>query len=923
MTGNALLKFLAASVALFAAVVGQAAPASAVTFKFSQSTGWVLGTATTDPGFPVSGRPNSTVSGVEFFQPSVNPDPTLHLGDNLPPANTFTTIGWGCTVGSALTCAAPDNSLAPTDPMLNDSRSSLRVLGLGGTYEVGVDDFVNITFLQHRNHVITGRTLKDVRVDSNLRIGTTGNFSDPDSIVVTFKETLNQQFLANCVTNHTGTNPATDVPCEDMFTFDFSSFQPQTFTHQGQQFQLEFRIANLSNAFFEFDSNTGQGTLFTAENVTSSINVQMKITAICSGSIGDVVWHDQNHNGKQDPGEPGINGVTVRLLDPNTNAVLATTVTAPSGLIGGTYQFTGLCAGDYKVVVDETTLPAGFTPTDSSAPGTDSTNDSNGSPALVTLALNNSSDQTIDFGYETPCTGSIGNFLWHDTNRNGIQDPGEPGIDGVTVKLKDSDGNQIAVTTTGPNGFYQFTGLCAGSYTVEVDSSTLPANFTPTTPNAPGSTTANDSSTSPVGVVLPTDTSTDDTVDLGFQSPCKGVIGNRIWLDLNGNGIQDAGEPGIQGAKVFLTLKNSNAVLQETTTDADGLYQFTGLCAGDYTVHVNDGVAPLSTLVLTTTNAPGSTTANDSNGNPADVTLANDATDLTIDFGYKSKCTGKIGDFVWKDTCGNGIQSYGEQGIPGVQLKLKLPDNTVIATTTTDAYGKYLFTGLCAGSYIVEIVPSTVPYGYVPTKSNAPGSTTSNDSNGSPAAVTLPANNTVNLTIDFGFKKGVTYKTYTQGGWGSDPNGNNPGSLLKYKFSYVYSGGYVKIGTSYKYLKFTSAYAIQNFLPAGGTPNKLTGYATNPTSSPAGVFAGQVLALKLNVDFSNKGIITSGLGNLKLASGPLQGKTVNQVLTLAMNVLGGDLSGLPAGLTISGLNDIVTKINENFDNGTVNNGFLI
>ena len=919
MAGKGLLKFIAASAALIAAAVGQAAPASAVTFKFSQSTGWVLGTATTDPGFPVAGRPTSDVSGVQFFQPSVNPDPTLHPGDNLPPAGTFTTIGWGCTVGSADNCAPAGNTVTPLDPMLNNSRSSLQVIGLGGTYEVGVDDFVNITFLQHRNHVITGRTLKDVQVDSNLRIGTTGNFSDPDSIVVTFKETLNQQFLANCATNHTGTS----TPCEDFFTFDFSSFQAQTFTHQGQQFQVEFRIANLNNAFFEFDPNTGQGTLFTAENVTSSLNVQMKITAVCSGSIGDVVWHDLNHNGKQDPGEPGINGVTVKLLDPNTNAVLATTVTGPSGLISGAYQFTGLCAGDYKVAVDEATLPTGFGPTAASAPGTDTTNDSNGSPALVTLALNNSSDQTIDFGYETPCSGSIGNFLWHDTNRNGIQDAGEPGIDGVTVKLTDSDGNQIAVTTTGPNGFYKFTGLCAGSYTVEVDSSTVPAGFTPTTPNAPGSTTSNDSSTSPVGVVLPTDTSTDETVDLGYQSPCKGVIGDRIWLDLNGNGIQDAGEPGIQGAKVFLTLKNSNAVLQETTTNADGLYQFTGVCAGDYTVHVNDGVAPLSTLVQTTTNAPGSTTANDSNGNPANVTLGNDATDVTIDFGYKSKCTGKIGDFVWKDICGNGIQSYGEPGIPGVQLKLKLPDNTVIATTTTDAYGKYLFTGLCAGSYIVEIVPSTVPYGYVPTKTNASGSTTSNDSNGSPAAVTLPANNTVNLTIDFGFKKGVKYVTYTQGGWGAPPNGHNPGSLLKDKFSYVYPGGYVKIGTSAKYLKFTSAYAIQNFLPAGGTANKLTSSATNPTSSPAGVFAGQVLALKLNVDFSNKGILTSGLASLKVASGPLQGKTVNQVLTLAMNVLGGDLSGLPAGLTISGLNDIVTKINENFDNGSVNNGFLI
>jgi len=57
----------------------------------------------------------------------------------------------------------------------------------------------------------------------------------------------------------------------------------------------------------------------------------------------------------------------------------------------------------------------------------------------------------------------MGDFVWNDANRNGIQDPGESGIDGVTVELRNPLTSAVlATTTTGPNGFYQFSGLCAG-----------------------------------------------------------------------------------------------------------------------------------------------------------------------------------------------------------------------------------------------------------------------------------------------------------------------------------------------------------------------------------------------------------------------------------------------------------------------------
>lgn len=164
------------------------------------------------------------------------------------------------------------------------------------------------------------------------------------------------------------------------------------------------------------------------------------------------------------------------------------------------------------------------------------------------------------------------------------------------------------------------------------------------------------------------------------------------------------------------------------------------------------------------------------------------------------------------------------------------------------------------------------------------------------------------------------YCTYTQGGWGSKTcgSGNNPGKLLSKNFCKIYSK-YVEIGIpgsgGYS-IKFTSAGEIADFLPAGGKAGKLKCDATNPNSTNAGVFAGQVLALQLNVDFSKAGYIKAGFGALKLfntGNSQLDGKTVTQVLAAANIALGG--GALPYGYTnISQLNDLVTKLNESFDN---------
>ncbi len=178
------------------------------------------------------------------------------------------------------------------------------------------------------------------------------------------------------------------------------------------------------------------------------------------------------------------------------------------------------------------------------------------------------------------------------------------------------------------------------------------------------------------------------------------------------------------------------------------------------------------------------------------------------------------------------------------------------------------------------------------------------------------------LTVTGGSGCSVTgFVTYSQGGWGTKPSGNNPGQLLVSNFGAVYPGGSVSIGGT-RSLTFTSAAAIQSFLPQGGTPASLTKSATNPTSSSAGNLAAQVLALRLAVDFSAAGKTKTGLGSLVMISGPFAGQTVIQILAVANAVLGGQTSALPSGMAVSTLNGIVESLNLNFHEGTVNNGLL-
>jgi hypothetical protein len=140
--------------------------------------------------------------------------------------------------------------------------------------------------------------------------------------------------------------------------------------------------------------------------------------------------------------------------------------------------------------------------------------------------------------------------------------------------------------------------------------------------------------------------------------------------------------------------------------------------------------------------------------------------------------------------------------------------------------------------------------------------------------------------------------------------------LLKNDFYVVYPPeptGFVEVGipgTTGFSMKFTSPDAVMNYLPAGGKPKALTADLTDPTSSPSGVFGGQVLALQLNVDFSTVGILPGGFGSLTLSGTgtPFDEMMVSEILAAANLALGG------GSLVDSTLNDLVSLLNQGFDN---------
>ena len=367
--------------------------------------------------------------------------------------------------------------------------------------------------------------------------------------------------------------------------------------------------------------------------------------------------------------------------------------------------------------------------------------------------------------YQTPPSpsttyASIQGIVWEDISQNGLFDNQEPRIAGIVVALYEAAVGEperlLASTTTTHSGNYQFSGLLPGQrYRVHVFLPNDNTYFTLQHVNGPGDELGSDSGTDSGTDSLAIDSDVDVTSGesdiivmnvnnpngflnaglIGFLDDKPSTMGSYVWLDRDGNGLQDVAESGTEPglANVKVELLDQNGVIQATAaTNNQGRYLFTPLDPGRYQVRFtrpitylvthsyvegglyssrdNDIMTPVWQPITATNQTQISLIQTNitTTAVTAQFDVGVNETLLNIDAGFAKPVS--LGDYVWLDSNEDGVQQMDEPGAADVQITLfSSQTSTALITTTTDATGHYAFAQLLPGEYYVQFHP---PPGY-------------------------------------------------------------------------------------------------------------------------------------------------------------------------------------------------------------------
>ena len=351
-------------------------------------------------------------------------------------------------------------------------------------------------------------------------------------------------------------------------------------------------------------------------------------------SISGYSYIDTNGNGSKNAGETvGVPGATITLTGTDYLSATVGPTTTTTGA-GGGYSFTNLLPGTYSVTE---TKPAGLTHTGAQVgTGSGSPAGTAGSDVLTqyvqTIAiLSNGSLQNYNFGHQGTV---LGGFVYVDLNNNGLKDPLEPGIPGVTVTLSGTalaGGSvcgyiascNVVTDSSGAFSFVNIPASDASGYTLTEQSQAIAplTNYTDgidsrgTVAGIPTGNAGNDVIT---GIVIATGQVGSDYL-FGEQG---GSISGRVYLDVNNNGAYNSGiDAGIAGVTIALSGITSSGANVCTvmagvypacsvTTAADGGFSFTGLPASNGAGYTLTESQPVDYADRTTT---AGTTASGSN----------------------------------------------------------------------------------------------------------------------------------------------------------------------------------------------------------------------------------------------------------------------------------------------------------------------
>ncbi len=357
-------------------------------------------------------------------------------------------------------------------------------------------------------------------------------------------------------------------------------------------------------------------------------------------------------------------------------------------------------------------------------------------------AVTDSDTANVDILPTGATTASLSGYSYLDLNNDGVKDDGESAVVGALITI--SDGTNTFSTRTDMNGFYLFTDLPDGTYTI---TQTQPGNYYDgkETVGSGGVGTVNNNTVSNTisGVTV---SAGNYYSDYNFGELLPADIAGVAYIDLNNDGNRQDTETGRAGIEVTLSGTNDfgDTINLTTTTDSSGRYYFGSLRPSGgtgYTItFTGDGEVGSGDVgsILGTTEGDNPTGTTNTIEN---INLAAGDSGVNYDFGVApADVGGTISGTVFRDTgiysggsltgVDNGAiddtdatsfsttPATGEKRIAGVTIELYDSSNNLVATTTTDINGNYSFTGLAAGTYRVE---ETQPQYFDPSANDGDG----------------------------------------------------------------------------------------------------------------------------------------------------------------------------------------------------------
>lgn len=404
-------------------------------------------------------------------------------------------------------------------------------------------------------------------------------------------------------------------------------------------------------------------------------------------TLSGYVYHDQSDDGRKDTGESGIAGVSLTLVDADGSRI-ATTQSDSNGY----YEFGGIQPGEYSILEAQ---PAGYldgTDSRGSIGGRRSGNIGSDGDSLTAIALRQG-EHGRDFNFGELLPASLAGRVHVDPNDNGQFDSGEPPLEGVTVRLVDAAGDEVGRTTTDATGQYRFENIASGVYSVIEET---PAGFFEGRARA-GS--AGGAIHGPNRIEQIRLGSGEAAADYDFSERPPASISGVVFVDTDQNDALDSSEARLANVSVEL-YDDAGQRVATTRTDAEGVYHFGDLAAGNYTVRE---IQPGSWF-------HGGQTAGSHGGDDA---MADAISGVPVSWGdrltqynFFEYAASTLRGVVFADSNGNKALEETETRLENVVVELHDDSGRRVATARTNANGIYRFSHLAAGSYTVrEIQP--------------------------------------------------------------------------------------------------------------------------------------------------------------------------------------------------------------------------